>query len=127
LNKTIVHFEIPAEDIEELKVFYEGLFSWKFIYTPIPGMDYWVIQTVPTDEEGMLQEPGLNGGMYQKGNEMQKPLNYVSVEDIDVYTQKLVDLGGSLVADKMMIPGIGWISVGLDPEGNHVAMMQPEM
>lgn len=61
MNKTIVHWEIPANEIEKLKTFYEKLFDWKFIYSPIPGMDYWVIHTVPTDEEGMPLEPGING------------------------------------------------------------------
>ena len=43
----------------------------------MPGMPYWMIHTVPTDEEGMTLEPGVNGGMYQKENELQIPTNWV--------------------------------------------------
>jgi predicted enzyme related to lactoylglutathione lyase len=74
----------------------------------------------------MLQAPGINGGIYKKENEMQKPTNWITVEDIDVYTAKLLQLGGKLIVEKMQIPGVGWTAVGLDPEGNQFAMMQPE-
>ena len=125
MNKTIVHFEIPAEDVEKLKSFYEKLFEWQFVHAPLPGMDYWMIHTVPTDAEGMTQEPGINGGMYKKEAPMQKPTNWISVEDIDVYTNRLVELGGSVVVEKMLIQGVGWTAIGVDPEGNQVALLQP--
>ena len=127
MDKTIVHFEIPAENVEKLSKFYHELFGWKFVHSPIPGMDYWLIHTVPTDEQGMPERPGINGGMYVKENEMQIPTNWISVEDIDAYSKKLVDLGGKIVVEKMEIPNVGWTAVGIDPEGNQVAMMQPAM
>jgi predicted enzyme related to lactoylglutathione lyase len=127
MDKTIIHFEIPANDVEKLKGFYEKLFGWKFVYTSMPGMEYWLIQTVPTDEKGMLLRQGVNGGMYKKDNEMQKPTNWIQVDDLDAQIKKLKKLGGSLIVEKMEIPGIGWSALGLDPEGNQVAMMQPKM
>ena len=90
-------------------------------------MDYWLIHTVPTDEEGMPERPGINGGMYVKENAMQIPTNWISVEAIDVYSKKLVDLGGKIIVEKMEIPDVGWTAIGVDPEGNQVAMMQPAM
>ena len=124
MDKTIIHFEIPANDVEKLKGFYEKLFGWKFVYTSMPGMEYWLIQTVPTDEKGMLLRQGVNGGMYKKDNEMQKPTNWIQVDDLDAQIKKL---GSKLIVEKMEIPGIGWSALGLDPEGNQVAMMQPKM
>jgi uncharacterized protein len=44
---TIVHFEIPADDIERAKKFYGNLFRWKI--EKFPGqtgredMEYWLI------------------------------------------------------------------------------------
>ena len=70
MDKTIVHFEIPAGNVEKPSKFYQKLFGWKFIHSPIPGMDYWLIHTVPTDEQGMPERPGVNGGMYVNENEM---------------------------------------------------------
>ena len=127
MNKTIVHFEIPADDVEKLKGFYEQLFGWKFTYSEMPGMPYWMIQTVPTDEQGMLQEQGVNGGMYKRENALQIPTNWIQVDDIDAHTKKLEVLGGRMLVPKMEIPGVGWTAVGLDIEGNQVAMLQPQM
>jgi predicted enzyme related to lactoylglutathione lyase len=127
IDRTIVHFEIPAEDVQKLKSFYEKLFGWKIIHTDSVGMDYWLIQTVPTDEKGMLTRPGVNGSMYKKDNEMQKPTNWVSVPNLDESIKKLKKLGGKIIIDKMEVPGVGWTALGLDPEGNQVGMLQPKM
>jgi predicted enzyme related to lactoylglutathione lyase len=89
-------------------------------------MDYWMIHTVPTDKEGMPKEPGLNGGMYKKENEAQIPTNWISVPDVDAYIAKLVSLGGKQVVPKMEIPEVGFTAIGLDPEGNQVAMLEPK-
>lgn len=126
MNRTIVHFEIPAENIEKLKEFYQALFGWEFTHAPIPGMDYWLIHTVPTDKDGMPQEPGLNGGMYRKGSQHQKPTNWISVPDIDEYISKIKELGGNIITGKMEITGVGFTAMGLDPEGNQVAMLEPK-
>jgi predicted enzyme related to lactoylglutathione lyase len=56
MDHTMVHFEIPADHVEKLAKFYEQLFAWKIIHTPVEDMDYWVIQTVPTDEKRMPPE-----------------------------------------------------------------------
>jgi len=127
MNKTIVHFEIPANDVEKLKTFYEKLLGWKFIYTELPGMPYWMIHTVPTDEEGMTLEPGVNGGMYHKENKLQIPTNWISVDELDAHIAKIVELGGEIIVPKMEVPGVGWTVVGLDPEGNQIALLQPNM
>jgi predicted enzyme related to lactoylglutathione lyase len=126
-DRTIVHFEIPAEDVQKLKSFYEKLFGWKFTHTDTVGMEYWLIQTVPTDEEGMLLRPGVNGGMYKKENEMQKPTNWISVPNLDESVKRLKELGGKIIMEKMEVPGVGWTAAGLDPEGNQVSMLQPKM
>ena len=127
MDNTFVLFVLPAENVEKLSKFYQELFGCKFVHSPIPDMDYWVIHTVPIDDQGMPERPGINGGMYVKENAMQIPTNWISVEAIDVYSKKLVDLGGKIIVEKMEIPDIGWTAVGIDPEGNQVAMLQPAM
>jgi predicted enzyme related to lactoylglutathione lyase len=95
MDHTIVHFEIPADKVEKLVKFYEQLFAWKIIHAPVEGMDYWIIHTVPTDDKVMPQRPGVNGGMYQKQPERKdaKPVNYITVENIDEYIEKVTKLG----------------------------------
>jgi hypothetical protein len=44
MDHTLLHFEIPAQDVEKLKSFYEKVFDWKILQYPGP-FDYWVIQS----------------------------------------------------------------------------------
>jgi predicted enzyme related to lactoylglutathione lyase len=124
---SIVHFEIPANDVNKLKAFYEKAFGWKIVHAPAGGMDYWVIHTVPTDEKGMLLEQGVNGGMYHKRGENNLPVNYVSVENIDKSVKAAEKLGASVVSGKQEIPGVGFFAVVCDPEGNQIAMLQTKL
>jgi len=125
MDHTIIHFEIPAEDAETLKRFYTGLFGWKIEKHPGP-MEYWMIQTVPTDDKGMLLRPGVNGGMTKKERPEQKPVNYISVESIDEAIEKVIKLGGKIVTPKQEVPNVGWIATAADPEGNQIALLQPQ-
>jgi predicted enzyme related to lactoylglutathione lyase len=124
MDHTIVHFEIPATDVEKLKKFYSKLFGWKIEKSPGP-IPYWIIEAVPTDEKGTPLRPGVNGGMYKKDRPELKPVNYISVESIDEYIEKIKALGGKIVQPKQEVPDVGWIAIALDPEGNHFAMLQP--
>ena len=125
MDHTIIHFEIPAVDAEKLKQFYAGLFGWKIEKYPGP-MEYWMIQTVPVDEKGMTLRPGVNGGMVKKERPEQKPVNYISVESIDESIEKVIKLGGKIASPKQEVPNVGWIAIAMDPEGNHIALLQPQ-
>jgi predicted enzyme related to lactoylglutathione lyase len=124
MDHTIIHFEIPAQNVEKLKQFYTQVFNWKITAAPGP-IPYWVIQTVSTDEKGMLKGPGVNGGMYQKQAPDNKPLNYFSVESVDEYLQKISKYGGKIVSAKQEVPEVGYIATVTDPEGNIFAILQP--
>src|SRR2546421_11638638 len=69
---TIVHFEIPSDDIERSKKFYNELFGWKFDKwygsEAMPeGMEYWLISTV--DDKG---NKALGGGMGKRQSSQQQ-------------------------------------------------------
>jgi len=123
VDHTIVHFEIPANDVQKLKKFYNELFGWKIEKMPGP-MEYWTIETVPVDEKGMPVRPGVNGGMMKKQNPEHKPITYISVESVDKYVKKTEALGGKVIVPKMEVPGIGWWAMALDPEGNQFAIFE---
>ena len=124
MDNTIVHFEIPANDIEKLKEFYSNLFKWKIEKSPGP-IEYWLIETVPVDEKMQPLRPGVNGGMCKKERPEFKPVNYISVESIDKCIEKVKNLGGKIIQPKQEVQNVGWIAVALDPEGNQFAMLQP--
>ncbi len=123
MDHTLIHFEIPAADVEKLKQFYEQVFGWKIVEYPGP-LDYWIIQTVPTDENGTLLHPGVNGGMYKKPQPDIKPINYYAVESITEFLAKIVKLGGKVISPKQEVPDVGWVAAAADPEGNQFALIE---
>jgi predicted enzyme related to lactoylglutathione lyase len=83
---------------------------------------------VPTDDKGMLLNPGVNGGLFQKQPQQEgaKQVNYITVESIDEYSMKVEKLGGKILMPKQQVPTVGWIAVAEDPERNQFGLLQPE-
>jgi predicted enzyme related to lactoylglutathione lyase len=117
---TIVHFEIPTDDLERAKRFYTELFGWKIEKYPGP-MEYWMITT--TDEEG---KKALEGGMMQRQDPQHPITNYIDVPAIDEYAVKIENLGGKVVLPKTAVPGIGYFAVCLDTEDNIFAIWETD-
>ncbi len=124
MDHTIVHFEIPAKDVEKVKAFYEKVFGWTITQADGP-IEYWIIQTVPIDRNGRLLRPGVNGGMYRWMGPESKPVNYYEVESINDFIEKIVKLGGKVTQPKQEVPEVGWIAAAEDPEGNAFALLEP--
>ena len=125
LSHGVVHFEIPGDDPEKLASFYGDLFGWQIQKVPMEGMDYWMVGTVPSDQNGMPTEPGgINGGLYKRQAPGQMPINYVNVESIDDYVGKAKSLGATVSLEKMPIPGMGYFAHLVDPQGNAFALFQ---
>jgi predicted enzyme related to lactoylglutathione lyase len=115
--RTVVHFEIPANDPASLSNFYSQVFGWKFEKSPMPGFDYWLISTGPRGKS-------VGGGMYKKDKPDDRPRNFIGVENIDAAIQEFRGAGGMEVMEKQEVPGQGWSFIGTDPEGNMIALWQ---
>ncbi len=111
---TIVHFEIPADDVKRAKSFYSKLFGWEI--KEIPGMDYWIITT--------SGEHAVGGGMMKRQSPGQPVTNYIDVPSIDRYAAKIEKLGGKIVFPKTAIPEMGYFATCLDTEGNTFAIWE---
>jgi predicted enzyme related to lactoylglutathione lyase len=74
---TLVHFEIPSDDIERSRNFYNELFEWKIDKWPGSehfAHDYWMITT--TDDKG---NEALHGGMMKRQSPQQQGItNYLT-------------------------------------------------
>lgn len=124
---TIVHFEIYGDDVPKLAEFYRKLFGWNIQKVPMGGEDYWMVETIATDPStGFPKEPGVNGGMMKRPMPGQTHLNYIQVESVDEYSQKVAQLGGKVVAPKQAIPQIGYFAVAVDPQGNPFGVFQED-
>jgi uncharacterized protein len=105
---TIVHFEIPSDDIERSKKFYNELFGWKIEKWPglSEGMEYWLITTV--DDKG---NKALGGGMMKRQSPQQEGINYFDVKSVQESSAKVEQLGGKVVIPKSPVPGMGYMAV----------------
>ena len=127
MSHTVVHFEIPADQPERAAEFYRELFGWEIKHlgpAGSGGIEYWLVQTVPTDAEGRPTEPGVNGGLMRRMTPGQTLVNYISVENVDQFARKAESLGAKVVVPKMPVPGMGWFSQLTDTEGNIFAIWQ---
>ncbi|MGN6615362.1 MAG: VOC family protein [Candidatus Nitrosocosmicus sp.] len=123
---TIVHFEIPSDDIQRSKRFYNELFGWTIEKFQDTGnnmpedMEYYIITT--TDDKG---NKSLRGGMLKRKDIQQQGItNYIDVKSIDEYSVKVEKLGGKVVVQKMPVPGMGYFAMCLDTENNSFAIWE---
>jgi predicted enzyme related to lactoylglutathione lyase len=123
-SRTVVHFEIPFEEQGRATSFYRQLFGWEI--TGIPEMDYWMINTVPVDERGLPLEPGVNGGMMRRVVPEQQIIMYIAVESVDECVEQAIELGGSVIVPKTVIPGMGWFAHLADTERNPIGIFQDD-
>jgi uncharacterized protein len=131
MDHTIVHFEIPADDPERAARFYRELFGWKIdkyegSTDQRENFEYWMVQTVPTDAQGMPSRPGVNGGLMRRMYPGQPPVTYINVEDVDQFTKKAEELGAKIMMAKHPVQGMGWFTQFTDPEGNVCAIWQTD-
>ena len=62
MTNSVVHFEIPADDFERAQKFYTDAFGWQLQH--MPELQYTMVMTTESDEQGMPKTPGsINGGM----------------------------------------------------------------
>src|SRR5919206_1239528 len=130
MDRTIVHFEIPADQPERAAKFYRELFGWdikKYEGTVAGGMEYWMVRTVPTDEQGRPTQPGVNGGLMRRMYPNQPPVNYINVENVDEFVSRAEGLGAKVLMGKTPVPGMGWFAQLTDTEGNLFAVWETDM
>jgi uncharacterized protein len=117
MTNTIMHFEIPADDVARAKSFYERAFGWK-ISDPWK-MGYFFVETKKKGEEG------INGGLLQRTTPGQPFMNYLTVASIDAACKKLEAVGGAVIMAKTEIgQQMGWIAAFKDTEGNIIGLHQ---
>lgn len=123
----VVHFEMPYEDRERAAKFYGEAFGWKANMLGPEMGDYVTVSTTESDPKtGFPKEIGrINGGLFKKSDENQQVSIVIAVEDIEEAMRKVNGSGGQVDGEPNDIPGIGKYVAFRDPEGNKIAMLQP--
>ena len=120
----IVHFEIPFDDGDRARSFYREAFGWNVQH--IPDMDYTMVMSGPTTDQGMPSEPGfINGGMLGRDvGPATGPVITVDVDSIDAALERIGKLGGSTVLAKQPVGDMGFAAYFKDPEGNVMGLWE---
>ena len=128
---TIVHFEIPADDVERAKRFYNNLFGWKMEKWPggnsgnnnSSNMEYWIISTTDDKEN----KASIGGGIMKRQDPQQQQItNFIDVKSVDEYSSKIERLGGKVVVPKMAVPNMGYFAVCHDTENNRFGIWESD-
>jgi predicted enzyme related to lactoylglutathione lyase len=114
-----IHFEITFEDAERAKAFYSTIFGWTFQKWGDDSMPYWLTTTGPDGE------PGINGGMLlRQGGMPAGTTNTMGVESVDKAVDTIKAAGGTIILEKMAVPGMGWVAYATDTEGNQFGVFE---
>jgi predicted enzyme related to lactoylglutathione lyase len=113
-----VHVELNTTDVGKSKTFYTGLFDWKLEDMPMgPGEVYTLIGVGSGTGGGMMKHPVPGAPSAW--------LAYVEVADIAASTAKAKSLGAQVMKDVTEVPGMGWLSIILDPTGAALGLWKP--
>jgi predicted enzyme related to lactoylglutathione lyase len=115
-----VHFEFVAADPERAERFWMGVFGWRIEKWDGPH-PYWL---VTTGEE----EPGIDGGIMSAADGFQagQTILTVSVDSVEETTASVEREGGTVVAPRMPVPGVGWLAYCQAPGGATFGVLEAD-
>ena len=116
MSNPFVHLELSTSDVTKAKEFYSGLFGWTFEDHDMgPSGVYSTFKPSSGPGGGLFSMPGMPTFW----------LAYVGVEEINAATDKAKSLGATIHKGPMEIPGVGWMTILVDPTGATIALFQP--
>jgi uncharacterized protein len=113
-----VHIELNTTDLSKAKTFYSNLFDWKLEDMPMGEGAYTLIQVGEGTGGGMMKHPMPGSPSVW--------LPYVLVDDLAARTEKARSLGATIIKGVTEVPGMGSLSIVLDPTGAVFGLWQPK-
>src|SRR5512136_1726925 len=127
MKNPITYFEIPVDNVERAKKFYEKIFDWKIEKYDKDG-EYWSVMTTEVGDDGWTpKEPGeINGGLVKRDKPNESFLNYITVGSIDKICKIIEKNGGIIIVPKTEMGEWGWWAIFKDTEGNIFGLYEEE-
>jgi len=119
---SVVHFEIPADEIERAEEFYARAFGWTM--RRMQEFEYTAIITMTSQDGIPTQSGSINGGMTKRSQMLEHPLVTIRVTDIQSTLGKIEVLGGKMVSPKTPVGDVGFAAYFMDTEGNIQGLWQ---
>jgi predicted enzyme related to lactoylglutathione lyase len=118
----VVHFEIPFDDGDRARSFYEKAFGWEMM--SMPDMGYTLVTTGPSGDEGPTEAGYINGGMMQREGPFTAPNLVLDVENLEDALKAVNDAGGTTVSERQAVGDMGFAAYFKDSEGNLVGLWE---
>lgn len=115
MGNPLFHWEIMVDDSEAAIEFYSRVFDWEFDVEHFPR--YPLIKTGDNPGGAIFPKPKSAPNAKSQVNV------YFHVDDIEDTLARVKDHGGTVIAPKMAIPGIGYYAMFTDPEGVSVGIL----
>ena len=116
-----VFFEMPANDMNRAKEFYEKVLGW---YISPDYENYYFALTTLSDENKIPKVVGqINGGIQKKDDTIDKLRLMIHVTDLDETLKRALDEGGKILIPPKKIPGY-YYAVIMDTEGNEINLAE---
>lgn len=109
----VQHWEINSKDYKKAMGFYKDLFGWEI--GEHPGMNYGLVS--PAGDKSV----GGGIGQVQPGQSPSVTF-YITVDDLQKYLDKAVELGGKVILPPTPIPGVGSCALFADLDGNVLGL-----
>lgn len=121
---SIVHFEIPVDDMAEAKAFYKAAFDWQVRTDKMPdGSEYNSAITAPSGDDFLPKERGaINGALIKRDDNLKTPVITVTVESVEKAIEKVKEAGGKVVIPMATMEGMGEYAYVADPAGNVIGL-----
>jgi predicted enzyme related to lactoylglutathione lyase len=110
---SVVHYEVPAGDVDRAVAFYGGLFGLDIGPSAMEGFEYRMFQTGEGEGGAVMASETPGAGL----------VVYLDTDDIDASIAKVRELGGT-ADDKQPVPTHGWFAACKDTEGNSFSLWQ---
>ncbi len=110
--------ELATKDLPAALEFYSKLFGWDLVQTKVTTMDYKEIQLNDVAYGGMMAIDENWGPVPSHWS------TYIAVTNADETAEKIVANGGSIRVPPFDAPGVGRLSLVIDPSGANFAIIQ---
>lgn len=122
---SVVHFEVPADDLERAKKFYQETFSWKLQQMGPDMGNYVLATTTESGERGPIKPGAINGGMAKRGaGAITVPSFSIDVPNIEKTVEKIKAGGGETVGEILVVGDMGRMVYFKDTEGNIMSLWE---
>jgi predicted enzyme related to lactoylglutathione lyase len=122
MSGRVVHFEIPYDDRDRARGFYNKVFGWEI--TEMPESGYTLASSGPSGDQGPTEPGYINGGMMQREGPFTGPNLVVDVENIEDALKAVSEAGGSTVSEREAVGDVGFSAYCRDTEGNLVGLWE---